>query len=611
MLNDLHFLHPSWLWLLVVIPFVWGMKFWRARQTGDWERVVDKHLMPFVLSGKATRMGVMPLVLLSAGLLLAVLAIAGPSWEKREVPVFRNQQALVVAMDFSASMYAEDEKPNRLTLARFKLLDILNARRDALNGLVVFAGDAFTVTPLTDDVDTIEEQVKNLAPDIMPAQGSLLTPAIQRAVELLQQASMKQGNILLMTDGASDPSDAMKAAQAASSQGYRVSVLSLGSAAGAPIVRAKGGFVLDSDGKTVIAKVNVDDLQAIASAGGGVYAHAALGDADLNALGAQWTAVAASQLSAAQGRQTDTWVNEGYWLVLLLLPFAALAFRRGWLGAVLVCIVLPQTQPAHAFGWDELWQTPDQQGEAALNNGELERAATLFQDPNWKGAVAYKNKDYATAAEQYAHQTTVSSQYNYANAQAKEGKFKEAIATYQQVLAADPSHEDALYNLKVIEDALKKQDKQQGKQDSQQQKQDQQKDQQKNQSGQQQQPQSGEKQPAQQDQQGQEGKPGDAEQKSDAQAQQEAEKAKAAEQAAKQQEQQAKQEEQAKQGDKDKGEQGKPGEQEGKEDPQQREQQQATEQWLRRIPDDPSGLWRRKFQYQYQQRGTQARGEEW
>ena len=122
-------------------------------------------------------------------------------------------------MDFSASMSAEDEKPNRLTLARFKLLDILNARKDAQNALVVFAGDAFTVSPLTDDIDTIQEQVKNLTPDIMPAPGSLLTPAIQRSVELLQQAGMKKGSILLMTDGVSDPEAAIGVAEEAHDRG--------------------------------------------------------------------------------------------------------------------------------------------------------------------------------------------------------------------------------------------------------------------------------------------------------------------------------------------------------------------------------------------------------
>ncbi len=603
MVNDLHFLHPEWLWLLVLIPVVWGVKLLHTRQNAGWERIVDKHLMPFVLSGKAGSLGKLPVWLLSAALMVAVLAMAGPAWEKHEVPVFRNQQPLVVAMDFSASMYAEDDKPNRLTLARFKLLDILNARKDAQNALVVFAGDAFTVTPLTDDSDTIQEQVKNLSPEIMPAPGSLLTPAIQRAVELLQQAGMKKGNILLITDGASDPDAAVTAADEAWGMGYSVSILAVGTAEGAQIPQPSGGFLLDSFGKTVVAKVNLDDLERIAKAGGGAFTKAALGDADLSALLAQWDAAGEGQLSEAQGRQTDAWVNEGYWLVLLLLPVAALAFRRGWLGVMLAVILLPQPQPANAFGWDDLWLTPDQQGQAALDNGQPAKAAELFQNPAWKGAAAYKNKDYAAAAQHYASQQSINGQYNYANAQAKEGKLKEAITAYKRVLEADPNHEDARYNLKIVEDALKnKDDGKSGKNDPKQNPKPDPK-----QSPEQKQPQAGAD-PQQDGSQGQQQEKQQQAQGSDPQdkktpAEQQAEQAKQAEQ-------QKQQGEQAdKKADKDKQDKGQ--QQEGESDPQQREQQQATEQWLRRIPDDPSGLWRRKFQYQYQQRGTQARGDEW
>ncbi|QQZ31047.1 VWA domain-containing protein [Thiothrix subterranea] len=582
-MNNLHFLHPEWLWLLLVLPLVLGIKWFQARQQGGWERIVDKQLMPFVLSGTAGNWGWLPLAWLSLALLVAIVAMAGPAWEKREVPVFRDQQALVVAMDFSVSMYADDEKPNRITLARFKLLDILNARQDAQNGLVVFAGDAFVVTPLTDDVATIQEQVKNLAPDIMPAPGSLLTPAIERSIELLQQAGMKTGSILLMTDGVADTESAVAAADKAWGMGYNVSVLSLGSADGAAIPRPRGGFLLDSAGKTVIATVNLDDLARIAKAGGGIFMQAALGDADVNALSQQWQSLSQQQLSKSQGRQTDAWVNEGYWLVLLLLPLAALTFRRGWLGAVLVCILLPQPQTATAFSWDDLWLTPDQQAQEALDSGQPARASELFHNPEWKGASAYKNKDYQTAAQQYAAQQSITGQYNYGNAQAKAGKFKEAIIAYKRVLEADPNHEDARHNLKIVEEALQQQ---------QQQEEQNQKNSQKNQPQQQPQDQQGADQQQAQGAQGQDSQTPQPNNSPDQQ--QQAQEENAAEHA----EQEA--------------EQAKQGEQETEaNDPQQREQEQATEQWLRRIPDDPSGLWRRKFQYQYQQRGAQARGDEW
>lgn len=593
-MDNLYFMHPHWLWLVLLIPLLWGARWLRHTRKGTWEQLVDKQLMPFVLSGKDSALGVGVLVLVSLGLLVATLAMAGPAWEKREVPVFRNQQALVIAMDFSASMYAADEKPNRLTLARFKLLDILKSRHDGQTGLVVFAGDAFMVSPLTDDIATIEEQAKNLSPEIMPAPGSLLAPAIQRAMALLQQAEMPKGHILLITDGASDPDNASVAAEQAQAAGYQVSVLTVGSEDGAPIVQPKGGFLVDSLGKTVVATVNVDALKAIAQAGGGVFTQAALGDADVTLLGAQWQAETNQKLTEGQGRQLDTWVNEGYWLVLGLLPLAALAFRRGWLGAVLVaCVVLPQPQTAQAFSWQDLWKTPDQQAQEILQQGQPAEAAKLFRDPDWQAAAAYKHQDYTTAAKRYSQRQDVDGQYNYANTLAMQNKLPEAVKSYEQVLQQQPDHADAQHNLKLVKERLEQQQKQQQDQ--------------KGEGEQQQQASSDQQQQQQKDGESQTPQPGETEKQQQAakeaeqKAQEDAQKAEQAEQ----QQAQAKQSE-----EKDKPAEDKPT-QESESDPQQREQQQATEQWLRRIPDDPAGLWRRKFQYQYQQRGAQARGEEW
>lgn len=591
-MENLHFMHPSWLWLLLLIPALWMFRVWLKPQNGAWERIVDKHLMPFVLSGRAASGGRFPLIILSFALFAAVLAMAGPAWEKREVPVFHNQQALVVAMDFSASMYAEDQKPSRLTLARFKLLDMLNARKDGQTGLVVFAGDAFVVSPLTDDTATIAEQVKNLAPDIIPAPGSLLAPAIRRSADLLRQAGVTKGHILLLADGVSDPDVAETAAVEARKAGYPVSVLAIGSEEGAPVPLPRGGFLTDSFGKTVVAAVNTGELAAIADAGGGIYAKAGQDDDDLKRISAQWQADTSADLKDGQGRQIDTWRNEGFWILPVLLLLAALAFRRGWLAAVLVCFLLPQPQSVQAFEWNDLWLTPDQQAQQEMQAGNTGEAAKLFENPGWKAAASYASKDYASAARQYADKTDGADQYNYGNALARQGKFDEAITAYEKVLQADPAHEDARYNLELVKKAKQQQEQQQGKnqqqQDNQQQNQ-QQQDQQQNQQGQ------GEQQEGQQSDQ-QQGKSAEQDKQQDA-------KDKQAEQ--------DKQEQQGKGEKQDQKKQNK-GQENAEQNEQQREQQQATEQWLRRIPDDPAGLWRRKFQYQYQQRGAQqARGNEW
>lgn len=585
LLKNLHFMHPEWFLLLLAIPLLWAGWRWQRNHQGMWERLVDKPLMPFVLSGRDGALGLLPVLVLSLTLLLAVVAMAGPAWEKREVPVFRNQQALVVAMDFSLSMYAVDEKPNRLTLARFKLLDILKARQDGQTGLVVFAGDAFMVSPLTDDVATIEAQAKNLTPEIMPAQGSLVAPAVQRSVALLKQAGAAKGHILLMTDGANDVGEALAAVREAAGAGYTVSVLAIGSADGAPITQPHGGILRDGAGQTVVPSVDLAALRALAKAGDGVFAHAALGDADLAALSAQWQATLDDSVTQGEGRQVGTWLNQGYWLVLLLLPLAALAFRRGWLAAVLVCFTLAQPEPVYALDWKSWWQTPDQQGQQALQRGQVAEAAQLFQDREWKAAAAYKNQDYATAATQYQQSQTLDGQYNYANALAQQGKLADAVAAYDHVLKIDPNHDDARYNRDLVKKQLAQQKQQQQQSPPSAGNESEQK------------PQSGQPQQQQGQQAGGASNP-----------QQKA----AEEQVKKAQEQQdaAQQKRQQPQSGQEKKPQSEPSTPEEM-SPQEREKTQAAEQWLQRIPDDPAGLWRRKFQYQYQQRGTQAKGEAW
>lgn len=580
-----HFLHPEWLWLLPVAALPWWWHWRRGQAQGQWEKWVDRQLLPFVLVGQAGRRGYLPPLLLALALVLAVLAMAGPAWEKREVPLYRAQQPLVVALDFSVSMYAQDVTPSRLAQARFALLDVLQARRDAPNALIVFAADAFVVSPLTDDQANIEEQVKNLAPDVMPAQGSLLAPAIQRAAALLQQAGMGRGGILLLTDGVNDLQAALTQAQAAYRQGYRVSVVAFGAAEGAPVPLPRGGLLVDSAGKTVLAKTDLAALQQIAQAGGGSFMQAKGAATNWQPLLRQWEG-GADTLQEGQGRQADTWVNQGYWLVLLLLPLAALAFRRGWLAAVLVSICVPLSPPAHAWTWRDLWLTPDQQAQQSLQVGKAKEAAALFQDPAWKAAAAYKAGDYAAAAQAYAQLPGVAARYNYGNAQARLGNYPAAIAAYQAVLEQDPNHADARHNLELLQQV-------------------QQQSQQSSPNNPQQSPQGGQTQP----QPGQGQQDGQEQQSAQGQGQQEqaAQQPEQGQDGSKQQQAEADTEE--RQDQQQDGPQDEAGQAQA--DPQQREQQQAVEQWLNRVPDDPAGLWRRKFLYQYRQRGTQVQGEAW
>ncbi|WP_020558632.1 VWA domain-containing protein [Thiofilum flexile] len=593
--SQLHFLYPWWLVLLLALPLVLWLLY--APKQVHWQEWVDAKLAPFVLTGKLIDSQRWQLVILGLIWVLTVCALAGPSWQKREVPVYDNPHALVIGLDLSMSMWAKDVAPDRLNQARFKLLDILAQRKDGQTALVVFAGDAFVVTPLTTDTVTIAEQVKNLTPDIMPAMGSRLAPVITEARQLLTQANARQGDILLITDGVDDETDAIYAAQLANQDGFNVSTLAIGTEKGAPIPIPNKSFLKDDQGKTILAPVNKAAITAVAQAGRGLALETTINDSEIKQLQALWEQHVQDQAPQLQNQQATVWLNAGYWLLIPIIFLMMGIFRRGWLVLAVAFVMSTHPEPVLALELQYLFETPDQQAMQAMHKQEFKQAEQQFQQPDWKAAAAYEGKEWNKAEQYYKNQTSPEARYNYANTLAKQGKFAEALKAYDEVLAQNPKHEDALYNRKLVEAELKKQQ-------AQQQQQDQQKDQQPQQgnssqqqsgssSGSKDQDKNAKPQESDQQQNDQRSKPQD-------QAESKQEKPEVTEQKP-----EAKRPEQKPSPTKEATQQSEP------QSEQSREQQQATEQWLRRIPDDPAELWRRKFLYQYQQRTPQEQGSQW
>ncbi len=612
-MSEFHFLRPFW--LLALIPLA-GLS-WHivqlGRTGGDWRRVCDPALLPFILvhdrGGKPARRASW---LFTLAAVLAIIALAGPVWERLPVPAFRSEAALVIALDLSRIMDAADLKPSRLERARFKIADLLKQRKDGLTALLVYSGDAFTVTPLTDDSGTINSQLSALTSDLMPAQGSRADLALGLAGRLLKQAGLTHGDVLLISEGGS-LSKAFDVAKELQAQGYRVSVLGAGNEEGAPVPLAEGGFLQDSKGNIVISKLAAPALRALAKDGGGIYRKLTTDNADLAALLPLFGHQAQSSQPGAveNGISVEQWEERGVWLLLPLLPIAALAFRSGYL-ALLLLLVLPLPRPAQALAWQDLWQTRDQQASQAFQTGDYARAADSFDDPAWKATAQYKAGQYEEAAKTLQGQESADAKYNLGNALAKQGQFPQAIAAYEQALKLNPKHEDARYNKELVEKAMK--DQQQQEQDKKQsgknqgQQQDQQKKQEKGEQQQNQQQDEAQNQSDQSkgegkqkpEQQGQQDKPenrGDQGQDKEEQGQQAEQPKDEPGQDAKQASRQSNQKEPSE------------AEKKGMEsaDLHQNEDSQAIEQWLRRIPDDPGGLLRRKFAYQYQQRQGQRR----
>ena len=169
-LVDFHFIRPYW--LLALIPFlgVFSLLLKNKLSAGNWSSVCDAELLPYLLQDKAVNDSRWTLTTGAMASLLVIIALAGPTWKRLPSPVFRNDSALVIALSLAPSMDAEDIKPSRLIRARYKISDILAQRKDGQTALLVYAGDAFTVTPLTDDTETIESQLEALTTSIMRVQ---------------------------------------------------------------------------------------------------------------------------------------------------------------------------------------------------------------------------------------------------------------------------------------------------------------------------------------------------------------------------------------------------------------------------------------------------------
>jgi Ca-activated chloride channel family protein len=590
---EFHFLRPEW---LAALPFVLLATLALARRKlapGSWQRVVSPALLPYVLSAKPTRGLTYRWWLLALGGVLATLALAGPTWNRIEQPVFRSEQAVVVALDLSRSMDAQDVAPSRLTRARLKIIDILAERQSGQTALVVFSSNAFTVTPLTTDTDTVAALVNSLSTDIMPSRGSYPVAAIRKGQQLLEQAGAVFGEVLLITDGGTSP-EAEDAAGDLVDAGFTLSVLGVGTSDGAPIPRAGGGFVTDRSGNIAVPRLAKDQLRRLAAAGHGRYETMTTDNSDIKALLSGKVAVGAGA-DTGQTLATDQWREEGPWLLLLLLPIAALAFRRGMVIG-LAFFMLPMTEPAHAFGWDDLWLNKNQQGQRKLAEALPDEAAQLFKDPRWRAVAEYEAGNFASSARAFADRDDASSLYNMGNAMARAGKLEPAIEAYDQALEQTPGDEDTIYNRDLVAKLLQQQQEQGDQQDGQQSDADP--------GGQSQQSES-ESDANQENQQDSSGESGSESNEGEA-GRNEQETNQEDLQAMREELERAAAEAEAREPD--------PSETEAMTEAQAeamrraQEQTQAMEQWLRRIENDPGGLLRRKFRYQYQREGRDQDG---
>ncbi|WP_295518090.1 tetratricopeptide repeat protein [uncultured Pseudomonas sp.] len=443
------FLRPAWLLALLPVALaLWALRRRRHRH-GNWQALLPPALQPWLLSDSDRQRSPLGLGLLGAAGVLACLALAGPSWQEGEQQNFRRDDALVVVLALTPDLLATDLPPTRLLAVQRKLQDLLQARQDGETAIVVYAGSAHTLVPLTDDLPTIDNLLTALRPSIMPVPGHRADLGIAQALELLGPAPSASARLLLIASEL-DSRERQGIERLLQGRLRQLAILGPGTPQGAPVAAETGNYLSDATGGIRIARLDEVQLQGFARELGGRYQRLQRDDQDLRRLGLL-DRPDEVRLSAGQG--PSGWRDQGYLLLLPLLVLVACGARRGWLLCLPFCLLLTPP-PAQAGGWDDLWQRRDQQAMQLLGDDQAATAAERFTDDRWRGVALYRSGDYAGAAAAFARDPSADGHYNRGNALAMAGRYDDALKAYTAALVLRPDLTAALRNRNRLERLL-------------------------------------------------------------------------------------------------------------------------------------------------------------
>ena len=458
-INNFELIRPMWLALIIPALIVFFRNRFFTRQKSNWEKVLSPPLAKILVKGleisssdKLNRFNLLVLV----GWIICIFALAGPTWEKTTQPIYEKESAIVILFDLSPSMMAEDIKPNRLTRARFKLIDVLNEIKEGVVGLIVYGDDAYVVSPLTDDSNTIVSIVPTLSPDLLPGRGSNIEDALEQALDIIRNGGFTEADIVIFTDGIDKEAFGTINNILKSNLKTRLSVIGIGTAEGAPIPNLDKSF-LKQNNNIVIARLSETELKDLAKNHGGIYQKLSSGERDIESLKTLFNKGYDNEKSETE-REFDIWDDKGFWLIFLLIPIFISYFRKGIIVCFLIAPMLTKSNVGYAFEWIDLWETADQQGQKAIKEENYKRAEELFKNENWKASAAYKSENFEDAKNLFGKNPTSTGLYNQGNALAKMGNIDQAIQSYNRALTLDPKMEDAIFNKELLENLKEQQE---------------------------------------------------------------------------------------------------------------------------------------------------------
>ncbi len=319
----MRFNHPDLVFLFFLVPLLLAVLFYQAyRRKKAWQALADEPLRANLMPQRAPWRIAVKSGLKVLALVFMILALMEPQWGMKEEEVTLKGADLMLVLDVSNSMLAQDLKPSRMERMKRKLRDLLQMLAGDRVGLIAFAGRSFLLSPLTIDYGTLEMFVDELSPNTIPVQGTDLSGALSLAIKAMSDKESAKA-ILVFSDGEDFSEKLDKMIETLKEKKIKVFALGFGTPEGAPIPEPGGGFKTNPEGEMVVSKLKEEALKELALETGGAYVRTVSGDEDLRQLYVKGVR-GALELSELKAARKQVWESRFYWPLGIALAFLAL-----------------------------------------------------------------------------------------------------------------------------------------------------------------------------------------------------------------------------------------------------------------------------------------------
>jgi Ca-activated chloride channel family protein len=402
--------------------------------------VIAPALQPFMFTKEKQSSLTFPLLAFVLIASIGIIALTGPSWEKVEVPGAKSEAVLMIAVDCSLSMMAEDIQPNRLERAKFKIRDLLDANPGSRVSLYAYSGTAHTVVPICSDYRLITHHLESLSPGIMPVQGTNLALLIEMADSTLKKVEAPS-TLLLVTD-AIDESQLELLESFVNNSKHSIEILAMATQQGAQVPKnAQKQPITDANGNIVISRLNPDLLFKLQENKKINVNTLTLDSSDMELIAN--TVRKSINYQADDEESEEQWKDMGFVLVILLVLLMPFWFRKGWMiQYAWIPLLFLMSSCGSDKSWNDLWYTKNYQGQKLSNSENFEEAGNTFESSLHKGVAYYKAGNFDAAAQAFEKDSSANSLYNLGLAYTELGRYEVALKAIELAVEKDPENPD-------------------------------------------------------------------------------------------------------------------------------------------------------------------------